>query len=439
MKPFLLFLTLLCSCSITQAQVSPPTVLCGNDIFSQILRTHHPALAANIDATFDAARQPQAGVRSPLTVNVVVHVIWKDPAENLSDDIIDDQIAILNADYNRLNADTGNLRPAFQPVAGSADIHFNLAAIERVQTTQLFEVDLLGTNLLTEVKHTAQGGSDAWDTDHYLNIWVCKIQPIAFGPIVIGQILGFAFPPADLPNWPADSNAPNADEDGVVIDFRAFGSNNPNTLEIPGGAGDLVVKGRTPVHEIGHYFGLRHIWGDGGLLGPNDCAQSDGIDDTPFANAQSNFDCDITKNSCPQVEPFYNADMPDLIENYMDYASEDCMNMFTQGQVALMRNVLQGPRSGLLDAVATQELQAGRAFLLYPNPARGSVTAEFQSPLSGAATFRLISPDGRAVKTSIVAAGQARTEINLSDVPVGLYFAELRNGESVVVKRLLVN
>ncbi len=436
MKPIsFLFFFLLCSLS---ARAQTPAILCGNDIFNNIVRTRHPELAAGFDATFEAARQAKAQPRSPLTINVVVHVVWKDAAENLSDDIIYDQIAVLNADYNRLNADTGNLRPQFQPVAGNADIHFNLAAIERVQTSQLFEVDVLGNSLLTELKHNSQGGSDAWDTEHYLNIWVCKIQPLAFGPLVLGQVLGFAFPPNDLSNWPADSGAPNADEDGVVIDYRAFGSNNPNPLEFPG-VGAITVKGRTPTHEVGHYLGLRHIWGDGGLLGPNDCAQSDGVDDTPFANAQSNFDCDITKNTCPQVEAFYGADMPDLIENYMDYASEDCMNMFTKGQVDLMRNVLTGPRSGLLDAVSTQQPElAAAGFRLSPNPANGRVRVDLSEAAASGSSLNLYSAEGRLLRSLAVPEGAAYEWLDLNGLPAGLYMVQLYNGGHWAAERLVV-
>lgn len=436
MKPFASLFLLLLPCLTANAQT--PSILCGNDIFNQIVRTHHPELAAGFDAAFDEARQPGAHPRGPLTINVVVHVVWKDAAENLSDDVIYDQIAVLNADYNRLNADTGNLRPPFQPVAGAADIHFNLVAIERVQTTALFEIDVLGTDLLGNLKHTDEGGSDAWDTDHYLNIWVCKIQPLAFGPIVIGQVLGFAFPPNNLPHWPADSGAPNLDEDGVVIDYRAFGSNNPNPLEFPG-VGTLTVKGRTPTHEVGHYLGLRHIWGDGGVLGPNDCDQSDGVDDTPYANAQSNFDCDISKNTCPQVELFYGTDMPDLIENYMDYASEDCMNMFTKGQVELMRNVLTGPRSGLLESVATHQPSATAAgFRLSPNPANGRVRVDLSTPASAGSSLQLYGSEGRLLQSKTLPEGTASEWVELSGLPPGLYVVRVQNGGQWAVERLVV-
>jgi len=419
-------------------------IICGNEIFHDILEKHFPALLNNFNTTFEEAKLLPRDQRSdPLEVNVVVHIIWNDEVENLADSIINNQIVVLNKDFNKLNADTNQLRSLFKPVAGNANIHFTLASIVRVHTTQLFSVDILGTNLLTEVKHDADGGSDAWDPDQYINIWVCKIQPITLFGLEIGQVFGFSFPPNNLPNWPADSGSPNADEDGLVIDFSVFGANNPNTVIIPGTTDVLAVKGRTPVHEMGHYFGLRHIWGDGGLLGPNDCAQSDGIDDTPFANAQSNFDCDKTKNTCTQVEPFYSADVPDLIENYMDYSSEECMDMFTQGQVDLMRSILLGPRATLLgDPSAVQDINNHSAMSIFPNPACDQLTVTINQSMSSNVDIRIVDMNGRIVseKNEGLMSGKNQIEFNLGNLQSGIYLIQIQgsNGienEKVVVER----
>ena len=373
----------------------------------------------------------------------MVHVVWKEEVENLSDEVILDQMRILNEDFNQLNEDGANLRSLFKPVAGDAGIRFELADIVRVQTDVEFEIDLEGNNLLPEVKHTDQGGSDAWDNELFLNIWVCKIQPLTIFGFEVGQILGFAFPPNNLPNWPADSGAPNMSEDGVVIDYRVFGSNNPNGIEIPGGGGDLVVKGRTPVHEVGHYFGLRHIWGDGGLLGPNDCAQSDGIDDTPFANAQSAFDCDTTKNTCFVSEPHYGEDVPDLVENFMDYASEDCMNMFTKGQVDLMRNVLEGPRSGLLNPFSAvhQPAVIPGSLLVIPNPVNGSFRIAFESIEPLEHRFFLTNPMGQIVTTISTIrfeAGQNFIECADPQLPAGFYLLTCVNRAGTTSTRIMI-
>jgi len=433
---------MLASMSLFAQQLDHP-VICGNEIFHAILEKNHPSLLEHFNTTFEDAKRIARGNRNePLTVNVVVHVIWKNQEENLDDAIIQSQIDVLNNDFNKLNADTSNLRPLFKPVAGNANIHFNLYSVVRVQTNTLFSVDLFGTDLLTNVKHNADGGSDGWDPNTFINIWVCKIQPITIFGQEIGQVFGFSFPPNDLVNWPADSGAPSADEDGLVIDFRVFGVNNPNPVVIPGTSDFLVVQGRTPVHEMGHYFGLRHIWGDGGLLGPNDCAQSDGIDDTPFADSQSNFDCDITKNSCTQSELFYNADVPDLIENYMDYSSEACMDMFSIGQVELMRNILMGPRFGLLmDPSAVTELNKNNALSIFPNPASDHLTVTLQDVHDAVTAIQLVDMNGKIVllKNENIYSENNQINIATKHVPSGMYLVQVRSQHGIYNGRVVVS
>ncbi|MBC7776253.1 MAG: T9SS type A sorting domain-containing protein [Phycisphaerae bacterium] len=443
MKHILTLLLALSSCNVLFAQNSQPRILCGNEVFSTMVREKYPALQAAFDQTFEQARQKGAVTeRSPLTIKVVVHVVWNTPAENLADSVVENQIQVLNEDFNHLNADAANLRPLFQPVAGAADIHFQLAEIVRVQTSQLFALDLFGTSILPELKHDSQGGSDAWDTEKYLNLWVCKIQPTTIFGIPVGQILGFAFPPNGLGNWPADSGAPNPDEDGVVIDYRMIGRNNPNPIDNPATGGTLLVAGRTPTHEIGHYLGLRHIWGDGGLLGPNDCAQSDGVDDTPYASAQSDFDCNLTKNSCEQVEIFYNDDVPDLVENFMDYSSEACMNMFSKGQVELMINVLTGPRSGLLEntsanAASTQNLN----WSVLPNPSEGVFFLDIQSEKSQDVAVNIFNLEGKMILEQTersLTSGRQRLSFDGSNWAAGMYFVALKTASGSSVRKVVL-
>jgi len=439
----LFFLPLLFVANFAFGQTNAPLpILCGNEVFDHILKNRYPELRQAFQAGFEENlnRPPAAGDRSPKTIRVVVHVVWNNPEENLADSIILNQIAVLNEDYNRQNADTANLRPAFQPVAGNPQVSFELAEIVRVQTSALFELDLFGTSVFANLKTTAEGGSDARDPNKYLNIWICKIQPIAFGGITIGQVLGLAFPPNNLGHWPPDTGAPTPEQDGVVLDFRVIGRNNPNLIAIPGGTGNLVVRGRTATHEVGHYLGLRHIWGDGGILGqPNDCNQSDGIDDTPFANAQSAFDCDKTRNTCPNVEPFYNSDMPDLVENYMDYSSEACMNMFTQGQAGMIQNVLDGPRKSLVQTSSSPApLAEGTLPILFPNPARAgrtwlSLPAGWQPR-----AIDLFGPEGRIVRSVPVSDPSGQLALDTGNLPAGWYAVRVQTADRVWVERLLI-
>src|SRR5690606_22725573 len=162
-------------------------------------------------------------------------------------------------------------------------------------------------------------------------------------------------------HWPAGTI--DGLSDGVVIQFQCFGSNNPNPLPNPDGSGDILeVLGRTVTHEVGHYLGLRHIWGDG------DCTAQDGVDDTPNATGQSDFDCDASKNTC--VDNIFGVDLPDMIENYMDYSAEDCQNSFTQGQVDIMHGVLDNERYDLVHGNPASVSTLDEISLsIFPNPA----------------------------------------------------------------------
>jgi hypothetical protein len=326
----------------------------------------------NLFADFYNSNNNRAISDTFLYVRVVVHVVYNTPEENLPDSVIYNQIAVLNNDYGRMNADTVNMRPVFAPVVGvDSRIRFLLAStdpqgnptsgITRTSTSKTTFFSLTGGGLAEDVKSTANGGIDPWDQSKYLNIWVCDMSIPFIGPAV----LGYAVPPSGLPNW--DPGATTGISDGVVIQYQVFGSNNPNPLSV--GGTTYAVKGRTPVHEVGHYLGLRHIWGD-----ETNCIGEDGINDTPKATDASQQDCDASKNTC--TDNIAGVDMPDMIENYMDYSAEDCQNSFTMEQVQFMRWVIRLHRTDVatvsftgLETKINQDL-----FWIGPNPARDWAT-----------------------------------------------------------------
>lgn len=408
-------------------QAQQQKILCGDDLYKEYLYNQYPEFKESYEKTLrqiaeQAERNKNLKTSTPLyTINVVVHVVWKDSVENLPDSIIYSQIQVLNEDYNRLNADTGNLRPLFKPIAGKAGIYFNLYQIIRKHTDSLFKVSLTGGTTPNGMKYDSLGGSSAVDPQHFLNIWVCKIQPLTIGNFTLGQILGYAFPPNNLSNWPSNSGAPNLKEDGVVIDYRAFGRNNPNVLTI--GSQTITIKGRTPTHEIGHYLGLRHIWGDGAILGSNNCTGDDGIQDTPNASNQSNFDCNTTKNTCVDTNlGWTTTDAPDLVENYMDYAAEDCMNMFTQGQVNWMITTLQGPRSGLLANVPLNYIYVNTS--IYPNPTKEFIDVHI-NPVIHSAFLSIEDVSGKVIYQNLIQFNNGKARLLLPSITQGIYILKV--------------
>jgi hypothetical protein len=247
-------------------------------------------------------------------IPIVVHVVWNTPEQNISDAQIRSQIDILNHDFRKTNADVKQVPPGWSSVAADARVEFVLAStgpdgqassgITRTRTTiQEFTVES------NAVKSAAKGGAAPWPTDKYLNIWVCQLE---------GGLLGYA----EFPGAPAEI-------DGVVIVHSAFGT--IGTATAPFNAG------RTATHEIGHWLGLFHIWGDDGT----GCGGTDEVDDTPN-QAGPNFGAPTFPSvSCN------NGPLGDMFVNFMDYTDDAAMHMFTEGQVLRMHASLDAPRSQL--------------------------------------------------------------------------------------------
>jgi hypothetical protein len=269
--------------------------------------------SASPPATFyDYKITHQAYSRNEIIVPVVFHIIWSDTEENISDELLLSQIQVLNDDFNRNNVDLINVPSAFQKYVGNPSISFCLATmapdgrpaqgIIRHQT----DIDKIGGQFEFEsgrklLKHNDLGGSSAWETDRYLNIWVSGRQD---------GILGFAtFPDETILDG----------EDGIEIDYRAIGLQENATYNFN--------LGRTLTHEIGHYLNLDHLWGK--TISCN--GDGDMVDDTP-KQGEAYFGC--------PTEPQYSCDSRDMISNFMNFTNDRCLNFFTRGQSSRMLDAL---------------------------------------------------------------------------------------------------
>ena len=399
---------------------------CGHENVIHYNEKLYPGYSDFVKRTFDEAHQlitKSSNSRNKIfTIPVVVHVVWKTDSENLHDSIIESQLNVLNESFRLQNTDRDSLRSIFKEIQADAGIEFRLEEVIRVKTSSNFSLSLTG--LPDKVKQSAQGGSDAKDPDRNLNIWVCRIQPI---PIIGGQILGYAYPPVGLANWPTGSSAPSKSLEGVVIDFRVFGKNNPNIMTVNNQK--YNTTGKTTVHEIGHYLGLRHIWGDGGgLFGGNSCNEDDGITDTPNQGAQTGGGCDKTANTC--IDSNGN-DLPDMIENYMDYSAESCQNTFTREQIDLMRSVLQNQRSQLVNT--EEQLALSRHFKIYPNPASTffsieSTQGNIMDKITITNQFGILLASFKSLSNQ---------EMEIKHLASGLYFVNIYTLGKVVTHKIL--
>jgi hypothetical protein len=277
----------------------------------------------------DANRSNKSGSRALLVVPVVVHIMHTGEAigvgKNLSEAQILSQIDVLNEDYQFRNADTASIPAVFRPVAGNVGFEFRMATVDPDgnATNGIDRVNMgVGATWSDNWKDQT-----SWDNDNYLNLWVADIG---------GSLLGYATFP----------NSGPATEDGVALHYKYFGRDPLNPVN------SNFDLGRTATHEIGHYFGLEHTFQGacGGNTAANCSNGGDGICDTP-PTAGENYGCSsATQNTCTETP----VNQRDMWMNYMDYSDDRCMYMFTQGQVDVMRGILNTSRATLLSSPASQ-------------------------------------------------------------------------------------
>lgn len=224
-------------------------------------------------------------VNGKIEIPVVVNVLYKTAAENISLAQIQSQIDVLNADFNGSNSDFNNVPALFSNLKANVGISFVLDTVIRKSTNKSsWRTD-------DSMKKSNRGGINPTSPTTKLNLWVCNLS---------GGILGYA-------QFPGGSSA----TDGVVIDNNAMGTT--------GSASAPFDLGRTATHEVGHWMNLRHIWGDA-------TCGNDLVGDTPSHNT-ANY-------GCPSY-PHYSTCSGNPVEmtmNYMDYTDDACMYMFTEGQ-----------------------------------------------------------------------------------------------------------
>ena len=333
----------------------------------------------------------QLSPREDIVVPVVVHIVWNSPEENISDERVFSQIEVLNRDFNGENADLADAPEDFRILAAQKGIRFCLAAegpqggavsgITRTNTS----ISAIGTK--SALYSTASGGSDAWDTKRYFNIWVANT----------GEFLtGFGTYPGQV----------EPEKEGMVVHPKYFGKNNSKRYNIA----------RVAVHEAGHYFGLQHTWGD-----DEDCSTDDGVEDTPFQLAPY--------LGCP-AHPQVSCGSPDMFMDFMDYVDDDCMVMFTQGQMDRMWRTIEIFRPGLttseVSCVHTKNKEPKTTFSVFPNPAKRVLNINFKERISEIGGIEIYNSIGQKVDEieTVLFDGM---KVDLPEMPKGLYWIKIKS------------
>jgi PKD repeat protein len=302
MKHYYVFLLLALLPSIqTKAQ---NTDLCGQAEVTNSWFQKHPELKIKYDKQQQAktalinanAASRQGGDSIAYTIPLVFHILHVDGVENISDEQIIDQVAILNRDYQKRNADTGLIVAAFENNIANVGFAFKLATIDP---------DGHCTNGI--VRHyTAKTNWDvnnlddfiySWPTDQYLNIYVVNKLNI--------NATAYSF----LPGVGVPDNA-----DVIVTTHRMVGSIGTAT----------VTNSRVLTHEVAHWFDIQHTWGSSNA--PGVACGDDLIGDTPETKGFST--CNLVNSKICDTAIVEN------VQNYMDYSP--CKIMFTNGQADRM-------------------------------------------------------------------------------------------------------
>ncbi len=352
---------------------------------------------------------------SAITIPVVVHVVYNTAEQNISDAQVQSQIDVLNADFTASNSDYNNYDAGYGSVKGDLDINFCLVQVIHKQT----KTKSFGTN--DNMKYNKRGGSDAVDPMHVLNIWVCNL----------GQsLLGYAYYPGISP-----------EKFGVVCHVNAFGKGSYNLFA-------NYDLGRTTTHEVGHCFGLVHIWGD------SNCG-SDEVDDTPLHN---------TANSgCPEQGHLSTCTGTplEMWMNYMDYTYDRCMYFFSDGQASradffidsdpqlnsIINSACTNTRENKNDITITSNNTFNSARIiannisLYPTITTGELILSVNNPTEGKVGVNIYNQTGALMMKQqiFISNGKRSDQLDVSKLPNGIYFVEFTQTANKQTKKFIVH
>ena len=390
---------------------------CLSYIKQQQLISQHPEFAKAVSARKVISEKKRSGKRTLsealYTIPVVVHVVHNGEAvgqgQNISDAQINSAITALNNDFRSLNADT--LAPSHPWYGLQADVKIEFCLAKQD------EQGAATTGIIRHDKGKAAWGADdfdqsvkpltIWDPSKYMNIWTTTFD------VPDESTLGYA----NFPEWASST------DDGLVIGATYFGT--VGNLELG------IDKNRTATHEVGHYLGLYHIWGD-------ESCGDDLVDDTPTAFAANESNCPkFPHNVGSSCSPGINGEM---FMNYMDYTLDDCMQLFTTGQKTRMRAQFEQYRMSLASSEGCQiptaiaTISADKV-QIYPNPSSGTANVKIPSNFK---VNNIHIFDVHGIQVALINVTGSSVQINTSTLANGNYVLKINGRKGSVNKTLTV-
>ena len=317
------------------------------------------------------------------------------------------QVNILNADYNATNTDVSlwtNASVYYPGVnIGNMNVQFVIATQNHPTGTGL-------TNGAPAITFGTDFLSNA-DTDTtwsgYMNLVVRNIN---------GGILGYS----PLGGQPGSGMT-------VVVDNNAFGSGAGCTGFAPGAPYNL---GRTLTHELGHFFNLNHTFAS--CDGANCATSGDRVCDTPSTNTPE-------YNCLADGSVFSPCDgSAQLTMNYMDYVQDRCMYMFTAGQATRMTAWYNSISSQFLTNTLGNNDFVENNFSIYPNPNNGTFNIVLKE-LTSNYTIQIYDATGRTVVDYEYSNNTSLSlEIKIDNALAGLYFVTIKVADGGIINKKVI-
>ena len=375
----------------------------------------HDSYQSFLQKVKTAGDHPSIQFRTKKYFQVVIHVVARDGFQPVSVAQVQQQLDVLNADFAARGENIGKLQEQFIDLVQDSEFHFCLASVDpdgnpttgiTFTQTDIEDIGIRYGDFQRRIIHYDESGKAGWDPTRYINIWVAENA----------GILGTATMPGE---------ALYDEEIGLVMDIHHFG-----TIGDAGGHNEYG-RGHTLTHEMGHFFGLKHIWGDGF---DESCDDSDDIDDTPNA-AGPNYHCPsgIGIASCGEFN---------MYQNFMDLTNDFCLAAFTKDQVTRMQTVVDvfypdlDSEGSCIESVSEFNDWFDQ-LIVSTDPLSDKIV--LYNPLSNpeAKVIHVYSMDGKELYKGEW--GDELTElIELNNVAAGVYVVNVRSGDDCESRKVAI-